>query len=164
MKSKVVVTADFCRLIPTLKNVFELCMQKNVRSKLLFDWVDSKGSYVAYTDFSRSDEGNFSRHDYSHSIAILNAIVSVLGKEKIDCLNATDLWMLLHCAYGHDVGMPYTFTQMKELWETINANKEFRMFFREALASEDDDLKKAAQYIDAMAHMLDKESAGGKEE
>ena len=141
---------------------FELCMQKNVRSKLLFDWVDSKGSYVAYTDFSRSDEGNFSRHDYSHSIAILNAIVSVLGKEKIDCLNATDLWMLLHCAYGHDVGMPYTFTQMKELWETINANKEFRMFFREALASEDDDLKKAAQYIDAMAHMLDKELLEGR--
>lgn len=143
---------------------FELCMQKNVRSKLLFDWVDSKGSYVAYTDFSRSDEGNFSRHDYSHSIAILNAVVCVLGKEKIDCLNATDLWMLLHCAYGHDVGMPYSFTQMKELWETINENKEFRMFFREALTSEDDDLKKAAQYIDGMAHMLDRELLEGKNE
>lgn len=140
---------------------FELCMKKNVRSKLLFDWVDSKGTYVEYTDFSRSDEGNYSKHDYSHSIAILNAIVSVLGKEKIDRLNATDLWMLLHCAYGHDVGMPYSFTQMKELWETFNDNKEFKNFFREALTSEDDDLKKAAQYINDIAHKLDKELLEG---
>lgn len=143
---------------------FELCIEKNVRNKLLFDWVDSKGAYIEYTDFSRSDAGNYSKHDYSHSLAILNAIVSVLGKEKVDRLNVTDLWMILHCAYGHDVGMPYSFTQMTELWENINQKAEFRIFFKDALQSEDDDLKKAAQYIDGISSKLDKELSMGNEE
>lgn len=140
---------------------YELCMQKNVRNKLLFDWVDNKGTYIAYTDFSRSDEGNYSKHDHTHSVAILNAIVSVLGKQKIDRLNATDLWMILHCAYGHDVGMPYSFTQMEEYWTKISGDTEFGKFFRDALNSEDADLKKATQYINGISRKLNSELLNG---
>lgn len=140
---------------------YKLCMEKNVRNKLLFDWVDSKGAYVEYTDFSRSDSGNYSRHDYTHSVAILNALVSVLGKDKVDCLNVTDLWMLLHCAYGHDIGMPYSFTQMETFWKDIKRNEEFGKFFRQALRSEDNELKKAALYINEISQKLNVELLEG---
>ena len=129
-------------------------MEKNVRNKLLFDWVDSKGTYIEYTDFSRVDAGNYSRHDYTHSVAILNALVSVLGKNKIDCLNVTDLWMLLHCAYGHDVGMPYNFTEMENFWKNIKKDEKFSLFFRQALRSDDNELKKSAQYINGISRKL----------
>ena len=62
---------------------YRKCMEKNVRNKLLLEWIDSKTIYMSYTDFTKSDMGNYSRHDATHSIAILNAIESVLGKEKI---------------------------------------------------------------------------------
>lgn len=136
-------------------------MEKNVRNKLLFDWVDSKGVYVEYTDFTRSDAGNYSRHDYTHSEAILNALVSVLGRDKIDRLNVTDLWMMLHCAYGHDIGMPYSFTQMESFWKEINKKEEFENFFRSALRSEDYELKKSAQYIMEISQRLDIELLEG---
>ena len=139
----------------------QLCMEKNVRNKLLFDWVDSKGTYVEYTGFSRSDAGNYSRHDYTHSVAILNALVSVLGKDKIDCLNVTDLWMLLHCAYGHDIGMPYSFTQMETFWKEIRKNEKFGKFFRQALRAEDNELRKSAQYINEISRKLNIELLEG---
>lgn len=134
---------------------------KKCPKHLLFDWVDSKGTYVEYTDFSRSDAGNYSRHDYTHSVAILNALVSVLGKNKIDCLNVTDLWMLLYCAYGHDIGMPYSFTQMENFWKKIKQNETFGSFFRQALQSEDNELRKSAQYINEISQKLNVELLEG---
>ena len=48
---------------------------------------------------------HFSQHDASHSEAILNAVVRVLGKEAISTLGSVDLWLLLSAAYYHDIGM-----------------------------------------------------------
>lgn len=134
---------------------YRKCMEKNVRNKLLLEWIDSKTIYMSYTDFTKSDMGNYSRHDATHSIAILNAIESVLGKEKINELNATDLWMLLHCAYGHDFGMPYSYTELLEFWKELeNPDSEFSKFYRDTITSEDPDLKKAATFIRKLQNIL----------
>ena len=134
---------------------YKKCMEKNVRNKLLLEWIDSKTIYMSYTDFTKSDMGNYSRHDATHSIAILNAIESVLGKEKINELNATDLWMLLHCAYGHDFGMPYSYTELLEFWKELeNPDSEFSKFYRDTITSEDPDLKKAATFIRKLQNIL----------
>lgn len=142
---------------------YEKCMENAACGALLLEWIDSKSMYMKYTNFSKSDFGNYSRHDYTHSLAILNAITSVLGKNRIKALNATDLWMLLHCAYGHDIGMPIPFEDMVGFWKKIKNDSEFGAFFQEALSSEDIDLQKAAKYIYSISKKIDVEIADGKE-
>lgn len=131
---------------------YNKCIAKSVRNKLLLEWIDSKSIYISYTDLIKGDFGNYSRHDASHSVTILNAITSILGRERIDNLNATDLWMLLHVAYGHDFGMPYTYDEMTEFWKKLKENdSEFSNFFYEAFNSDDEDLKNAASLIDEIS-------------
>ena len=48
---------------------------------------------------------HYSLHDSSHSEKILTSITRVLGKNYIDKLSDTDLWLLLSAAYYHDLGM-----------------------------------------------------------
>lgn len=48
---------------------------------------------------------HYSMHDSSHSEKILTSITRVLGKNYIDKLSDTDLWLLLSAAYYHDLGM-----------------------------------------------------------
>lgn len=140
---------------------YEKCMEKVACGALLLEWIDSKSMYMKYTSFSRSDFGNYSRHDYTHSLAILNAITSVLGKNKIKLLNATDLWLLLHCAYGHDIGMPIPFNNLLDFWAKMKHDTEFGKFFQDALLSEDIDLQNAAKFINSISDMIDVELVNG---
>ncbi|WP_321333308.1 ATP-binding protein [uncultured Bacteroides sp.] len=49
---------------------------------------------------------HYSMHDESHSQAILNYVVRIVGLEVIrEKFSATDLWLLLSTAYYHDIGM-----------------------------------------------------------
>ena len=48
---------------------------------------------------------HYSMHDDSHSAKILMNIEMFLGEERIRQLSASDTWMLLKCAYSHDIGM-----------------------------------------------------------
>src|SRR5262245_41694059 len=57
---------------------------------------------------------HYSRHDASHSHAILSQLARVLGEARIDALSATDLWLLLEAAYQHDIGMVVTDKQAHE--------------------------------------------------
>lgn len=49
---------------------------------------------------------HYSMHDESHSQAILNYVVRIVGIEIIrEKFSSTDLWLLLSAAYYHDIGM-----------------------------------------------------------
>ena len=48
---------------------------------------------------------HYSLHDETHSESILNNIVKMLGKDKINRMSVVDLWLLLTSAYYHDTGM-----------------------------------------------------------
>ena len=48
---------------------------------------------------------HYSLHDETHSESILNNIVKILGKDKVDRMSVVDLWLLLTSAYYHDTGM-----------------------------------------------------------
>lgn len=60
---------------------------------------------------------HYSLHDESHSITILNNIVKMVGEEVIRRLTCSDLWMLLECAYGHDLGMIITSLRIERALE-----------------------------------------------
>ena len=51
---------------------------------------------------------HYSLHDESHSEAILNNIIKILGKDTIDKMSVVDLWLMLTSAYYHDSGMAIT--------------------------------------------------------
>lgn len=136
---------------------YRKCNENAVCGRLLLEWIDSKCVYVRYLGFSRSDCGSYSRHDDSHSVAILNAIVSVIGKRKIEQLSATDLWLLLHCAYAHDIGMPFSYGQMSDFWGNIRKDSDFENFFKECLTSDDSALRNAADYINSISEKLNVE-------
>lgn len=85
---------------------------------------------------------HFSKHNKSHSETILNNIVNVLGKNVIEQLSSTDLWLILESAYCHDLGMVITV-------EMINAalqNGSFLKYFRSVLADPFHEMYKYAAF------------------
>lgn len=85
---------------------------------------------------------HFSKHNKSHSETILNNIVNVLGKNVIEQLSSTDLWLILESAYCHDLGMVITV-------EMINAalqDGSFLKYFRSVLADPFHDMYKYAAF------------------
>ncbi len=70
---------------------------------------------------------HYSLHDESHSITIVNNIVRILGKEKLDKLSAIDIWLILEASYSHDIGMVVSSDKLIEAL----TSKEFIDFFKE---------------------------------
>mgnify|MGYP002774940929 CR=1 FL=1 len=86
---------------------------------------------------------HYSEHSHEHSEHIISAIEKLLGRERIEKLLPADTWMLLVCAYMHDLGM---LVQEKELeldWQT----EEFQEHIHNCMKSSDEELKKAALNI-----------------
>jgi hypothetical protein len=69
---------------------------------------------------------HYSLHDESHSIAIINNIVRIVGKENIEKLSAIDLWLILEASYYHDIGMVVS---SDKLSQAINSS-DFIQFFK----------------------------------
>lgn len=138
-----------------IEEVFwENSLKTSATQKLLWEWIDSKSVYTKFSGLSRRDFEHYSKHDEAHSIAILDAITAVIGKERISSLEATDLWLLLHCAYGHDIGMHVPYTEVLSLWKNMKNDSPFYEFFEECLLSDDLDLKHAACYVNDCSKKL----------
>ncbi len=66
---------------------------------------------------------HYTKHDVSHSYAILDSIERVLGKEAIDKLSVTDLWLLLCTAFYHDIGMYISGDEVQECFKSEKFQK-----------------------------------------
>lgn len=111
----------------------EWCFEKKCREyrngvHILTEWRDRKKQLVSYLESAVFDFQHYSRHDESHTLNILESIEMLLGQERINKLAIGDLWLLLECAYSHDMGMSYTYEELKDLWEN---DKEFEKYIRE---------------------------------
>lgn len=73
---------------------------------------------------------HYSLHDETHSLSILNNIVKILGKDTIEKLSCTDLWLILECAYSHDLGMVVTAERIHE----VLSGDEFVKYFKKVTA------------------------------
>lgn len=60
---------------------------------------------------------HYSLHNSTHSEAIINNIVRIIGKESIKKLSVVDLWLLLAAAYYHDCGMVVSGEDKMELFK-----------------------------------------------
>ncbi len=83
---------------------------------------------------------HYSLHDESHSITIINNIVRVLGKEKLEKLSAIDIWLILEASYSHDIGMVVSSDKLADSLKS----KSFIDFFREVQQNKKDGLHEFA--------------------
>lgn len=85
---------------------------------------------------------HFSMHDTSHAEAVISKIEMILG-ERIASLSPTDMWLLLHAAYTHDLGMVIFWDEITKLW----GQPEFQVHLDNLTSSTDNELRKAAEFI-----------------
>lgn len=86
---------------------------------------------------------HYSEHSHEHSEHIISAIEKLLGRDRIEKLLPADTWMLLVCAYMHDLGMLVQGKELELDWQTT----EFQDHIHNCMNSSDDELKKAALNI-----------------
>lgn len=83
---------------------------------------------------------HYSEHSHEHSQHIISAIEKLLGRNRIEKLSPADTWMLLVCAYMHDLGMLVQGKELASDWKT----PEFQNHIYNCMNSNDDEIKKAA--------------------
>lgn len=114
----------------------EQCYMERVRMRSdgeehIIKWGSDKRCYTSRTSTTVFDFQHFSMHDESHSVSILKYIELLLGRQRIqDHMTMGDLWLLLQCAYFHDIGMTLTRKELEELW-ILDA--EFKTHIRERI-------------------------------
>ncbi|MGL4981633.1 MAG: HD domain-containing protein [Treponemataceae bacterium] len=79
---------------------------------------------------------HYSLHDKSHSEAIINNIIRIIGFETLEKLSAIDLWLIISVAYYHDIGMA-VFASAKD---AVFNNKDFLCFIKKIQAEENSPL------------------------
>lgn len=78
------------------------------QSILMGQWVFDKSNIPNALKTIAGIFPHYSLHDETHSESIINNIVKMLGCDVIKSLSSTDLWLILECAYCHDLGMAVT--------------------------------------------------------
>lgn len=92
---------------------------------------------------------NYSLHDATHSDTILRQIAYFLGEERIRQLSPTDAWLILECAYCHDLGMIVTAKDLyRELAEM--GKEDFEKFAKEMRKSENHDVRSSWSYLEPL--------------
>lgn len=127
------------------------CRQISDGFYIITEWRKRKQEYASIMKTIAIDFQHYSRHDVSHSVCILETIERLLGKQRVDLLSASDLWLLLEAAYSHDTGMAMTNEQMLNLWEN---NTEFSEFINKCLEDDLEDTSQAALYYKEADNLL----------
>ena len=86
---------------------------------------------------------HYSDHSHEHSENIISFVERLLGRKRIEKLSPSDTWMLMVCAYMHDLGM---LIQGKELENDWNS-ESFQNYLENCKDSSDDSLKQAARHV-----------------
>lgn len=137
------------------KKFEEACELMAGGMKILNEWRRRKEQYISYTNLIIFDFQHYSRHDVTHSMKILEAIELILGEERVDKLDAGDLWLLLETAYFHDIGMAVTYEDLMKIWDS----EEFREYLESGAVQADADLREAKNWfiqMDNLVHDRDK--------
>lgn len=106
-----------------------MCYQKKVFSDdKRIQWVkDVYGAAVEYLKDVRTTFGNYTLHDETHVLNVLDAMAGLLG-EQISNLSVGEAELLILSACLHDIGMVYT---DKEISQLYNNKKICEKFLRE---------------------------------
>lgn len=86
---------------------------------------------------------HFSRHDYSHSVSIIEKLECLLGKADLSRLSASDLIMLTLSCYAHDLGMALDYQTIENMF----CQDDFSEKLQSSIDLSFDDLKRTVKTI-----------------
>ncbi len=124
------------------KKYIQKCEKNGNSADVKSDWESKKLLYREMTKTTIYEFMNYSMHDESHSIHILESIEMVLGRKRINDLSRSDLWLLLNAAYAHDIGMVTEYKKLEDLW----SDEAFRNYLKETRDSLNKDDAAAAKF------------------
>lgn len=130
---------------------FEACSNNGGMIKYFYEWQTNKELYEKNTETIIYEFQNYSRHDSSHSRAILNAVERFLGKDRVERMSIGDLWLLLNAAYGHDIGMAVKYDEVLDLWQN---NNEFYEYITDMAKLPEYHLQEEAEYFLQIHNLL----------
>lgn len=148
----------------TLERHLQSFANDNVYCFLWASWVTEKESYRKKLEVVPQTFATYSSHSADHSEIILARIEALLGEDRIRLLSPTDTWLLLQCAYTHDLGMCVSDKEKEEVFENVTQSidsvvkflgkEEFKSFLRETNGfardfskSQDEPLVTAIRYV-----------------
>lgn len=135
----------FCRSAETYVELrlYQLCSVNERKKQIYYEWQTNKQKFTKQTQTIIYDFQYYSLHDQSHSRSIIESIEMFLGKDRLNKLGIGDLWLLLNCAYSHDIGMSMRHEEIQELWRD---NKDFQRYIEEEVNNMDSNAQEALQY------------------
>jgi hypothetical protein len=102
----------------------KLAETNETAERLYSAWITDKENIKQVINVVSAPYTVFSDHGESHSKGIISAIELLLGEDRINALGYTDIWLILECAYRHDIGMHIS---NKEILDLID-KPEFEKF------------------------------------
>jgi len=91
------------------------CINNPEYEHLYSIWIIEKKRITQEAEKINEQYSSFSKHDATHSMMIVSCIELMLGQERIYSLTPTDAWLILMCAYKHDMGMLVNPKELREL-------------------------------------------------
>lgn len=128
----------------------EICGEDPIYVNLLDSWHINKKTCLNLLSDVVFNYPHYTKHDISHSEAIITNIEMLLGEEAIRSLSPTDTWLLLNAAYLHDLGMVIDNKIIEQNWET----QEFQDYLHGLENSNDSSLSESAKYINSLEKNL----------
>jgi len=122
-------TGSCCKQCPTYADGF-YTIEEHLRSfsgdptlqYLASSWHTEKQEYIRQLATIPSTFAEYSLHDEKHSEKIITSIERLLGPQRIAFLSPGDAWLILQCAYTHDLGMCVS---ESEKYNFLTSQKEF---------------------------------------
>lgn len=105
-------------------------------------WVLDKGRISTRISHTPAPFLTYSDHGTGHSDNIIANIERVLG-DRVAALGAADTWMLLECAYRHDIGMFISYQDMTQRATSASFIRELK----DMRNSRNSDIRDAAFYL-----------------
>ena len=110
---------------------------------LLTTWRQNKQRCESLLSSVSENFMYYSSHSAEHSQMVIRNIERILDDSRIQLLSATDIWLLLHSAYMHDLGMVIPYKDYEQVWTL----PEFERFLKDNLHSDNSDLREASQFL-----------------
>ena len=119
----------------------------NDAAKILWDsWCLEKRQLHKRLNAASNNYPNYSLHDASHSVCVISNIELILGKDRIEQLSYSNIWLILQCAYTHDIGM--TMPSVKIFAEKIASLSEIEFErFQQSMETESLESFEAFRYL-----------------
>ena len=101
----------------TLEKHLKFLAENDKDYELLYSiWSLNKKNLTQGLNLISASFPNYSVHDISHSMRIIDNIQCFLGEDRIKRLSATDTFLILMAGLTHDIGMILTYKMMEEEW------------------------------------------------